>query len=62
MGKLHVDRVVIKLRGISAVDARRAAGQLGPALARALNGTGGRATLAERIATPLADKIRGGKR
>jgi hypothetical protein len=69
MPKLRLDRLVIRLRGVSVADARRAAGALGPALARELREPGatpttvvGKAPLAERIATPLAARLRGDKR
>ncbi|MGN6105675.1 MAG: hypothetical protein ACTHU0_11265 [Kofleriaceae bacterium] len=67
MSKVQVDRVVIRLRGISASDARRAAGALAPALNRALQArsaaqAGRVAPLADRIAGALAAKLRGGQR
>ncbi|MFT3692971.1 MAG: hypothetical protein QM831_07510 [Kofleriaceae bacterium] len=70
-----IDKLTIKLRGVSKSDARRLASQLGPALQRAIGTSplqsakqldvkvpNGRGALADRIATPLAKAMRGGSR
>ena len=76
MAKVTIDKLTIRLQRVSRADARRLASQLGPSLQRALGtsqeqmkpqrqvdvrvkrGTG---ALADRIATPLATALRGGR-
>ena len=76
MSKVKVQQVSIRMRGVSARDARRAIANLAPALKRAL-GRGdapvaaqeridvrvprGPGALADRIAAPLAAGLRGGR-
>ena len=66
MPKVRLDQLTIRLRGVSAADARRAVDALGPTLARQLSAanpttTVGKQALADRIAAPLAARVRGGK-
>ena len=77
MANVTIGRVSIRMRGVSRGDVRRAIGNLGPALQRALATSTtpiapavkldvkvprGRGALADRIATPLAKALRGGSR
>ena len=72
--KVTIDKLSIRMRGVSRADARRAIAGLGPALQRALaqsQGTiapqarvdvkvpRGHGSLADRIATPVAAALRG---
>jgi hypothetical protein len=72
--QVKVDKISIRMRGVSARDARRAIANLGPALQRALAQSQapitsqahvdvkvgrGPGALANRIATPLAAALRG---
>jgi hypothetical protein len=74
---VKIDKLSIRLRGVSRADARRAIANLAPALQRALAGSSGTITprteltvrvprgsgaLADRIAVPLAKQLRGGSR
>jgi len=64
--KIRVNQLTIRLRGVSPAEARRAVDALGPALARQLSAarpatTVGKQALADRIAAPLAARVRGGK-
>lgn len=74
MAQVKIDKVSIRMRGVSRADARRAVAGLAPALERALaqsqapiapqarvgvQATRGRGALADRIATPLAGALRG---
>jgi hypothetical protein len=69
MPKIRLDRLTLRLRGVSVAEARRAVTELGPALARRMQGSAaatstivGKAPLADRIAAPLTDRLRGDKR
>jgi hypothetical protein len=72
--KVTIDKLSIRMRGVSPAEARRAIAGLGPALQRALAQSPapiarqaridvkvprGRGALADRIATPLAAALRG---
>jgi hypothetical protein len=76
MSKVRINQLSIRMRGVSARDARRAIANLAPALQRALarsDGTiagrpnvdvkvpRGPGELADRIAAPLAAALRGGR-
>ena len=78
MPNVKIDKLVIRMRGVSRGEAQRAISNLAPALQRALaTGTEpiisrttatvralprAAGTLADRIATPLARALRGGSR
>lgn len=76
MPSAKIDKLTIRLKGVSPADARRLASQLAPALQRALGASRdqivsqrqvdvrvprGSGPLAQRIATPLAAALRGGR-
>ena len=78
MRNVKIDKVTIRMRGVSCGEARRGIANLGQALQRALAASAepiaarpsvevralprGTGTIAERIATPLARALRGGSR
>jgi len=77
MANVKIDKISIRMRGVSPADARRAIANLGPALQRALASSTapiasaakldvkvarGHGALADQIAAPLAKSLRGGSR
>lgn len=76
--KVKIDRLVVRMRGVSRAEAQRAVANLAPALQRALASSTepitsrasveacalprAAGTLADRIATPVARALRGGSR
>ena len=76
MARVQIDKLTIRMRGVSRTDARRAVANLAPALQRALASSQtalvpqakvdvavprGPGALADRIAGPVATALRGGR-